>query len=264
MNILNVTQERQILCCSQLAQLHKARAMHTSEESGPKWSLMKKKTKNNPKLTIAQYWNSAFAEHLNISSVASPNDALYDAQIYKQRSDFSYHPCLAGPTLLLPGGYTRVLPSRERLLLHICLSCLKLPGCAGIPIPSNMRLTISESLNSPGFSEKDNLNPTRNVILSAQCWKAAWSPALRVSLWGSVQCFWYSGFLGVVSFKEIKQNTHWKQLPAIESSVQSVLKLKRLRRLWNKYFCFLLCRKLQNFKISTGKDTLDRKTFSRV
>lgn len=83
MNILNVTRERQILCCSQLAQLHKARAMHTSEESGPKWSLMKKKPKNNPKLTIAQHWNSAFAEHLNISSVASPNDALYDAQIYK-------------------------------------------------------------------------------------------------------------------------------------------------------------------------------------
>jgi len=45
MYILNVTQEKKILCCSQLVQLHKVRAMHTSEESGPKWGLRKKKKK---------------------------------------------------------------------------------------------------------------------------------------------------------------------------------------------------------------------------
>lgn len=80
MNILNVTQERPILCCFQSVQPHKVRVMHTSEETGPKWGLRKK---NPLKNTIAQYSNSAFAEHLNISSVAPPSGALYSAKIYR-------------------------------------------------------------------------------------------------------------------------------------------------------------------------------------
>lgn len=203
MNILNVIQERQICCCSQLAQLHKVTAMHTSEESGPKWGLREKKknkkptTKKKIKTTIAQYWNSAFAEHLHISSVAPPNDALYDALIYKEKSNFNYH-ALSGRANLACTQWrrrlnTRALHCRELLLLNICMSCLGFPGWTGIGIPSDMRLTISESLNSPGFNEKDNLNTTRNVILSTQCWKAASSPACRISLRGSVRCFWYSG-----------------------------------------------------------------------
>lgn len=187
MNILNVTQERQILCCSQLAQLPKVRAMHSSEASGPKWGLKRKKN------TIAQHWNSAFAEHLNISSVAPPNDALCNALIYKQKSNFNYHPWSGRDNLACAWWgcslNTQVLQSWELLLLSIRASCLRFPGRIGIWIPNDMRLTISESLNSPGSSEKDNLNITQNVILSTQCWKAASFPARHVSLWGSVQCF---------------------------------------------------------------------------
>lgn len=157
--------------------------MHTAEGSGPKWSLRKKKKINKTtKATIARYWKSAFAEHLNISSVAPSNDALYNAQDYKGLIcpvTWQGQPC-----------FTWWRCHRNTWVLQIWEL---LPQILGLYIPSNTRLTISESLSSPGFSGKDSLSTPRNGILSTRWWKAAPCPPRWVPPRGSVRCFSYSG-----------------------------------------------------------------------
>lgn len=96
---------------------------------------------------------------------------------------------------------TWVLQSWEILQLSIHVSCLRVPGLTGVWIPGDMRLTISESLDSTGFSRKDNWNTIWNVILNG---------VRQLHLLNIVYHFRAlcnvsgTAALGVVSFKEIK------------------------------------------------------------